>query len=312
MNNIVNFPCSICSKNVEEDHHALQCSFCDSWSHNKCNNIKTKLYKFHQKNEDAPFCCSRCRQQIPFFNMNNDEFETYMKFDIHKDDTQQTNLKLNLTSAQQEVINKLNKLIHETNTSDSDDEDHQQILCNYYSCEEFIQTKFNANKNFSIFHVNIHSIQRHIDELRLLLKTLNYKFDVIAISESKLKDEPTTDINIEGYHSPYCCFTSAEKGGTLLFISNNLNFKPRKDLEIYSDKELESSFIEIINDKESNNIIGIIYRHPKMDPNTFIEDNLDILMDKLSKEKKRFSLLVILILIYSNSRKPTPQTSMIK
>ena len=53
MNNVVNFPCSICSKNVEEDHHALQCSFCDSWSHNKCNNIKTKLYKFHQKNEDA-------------------------------------------------------------------------------------------------------------------------------------------------------------------------------------------------------------------------------------------------------------------
>ena len=67
-----------------------------------------------------------------------------------------------------------------------------------------------------------------------------------------------------------------------------MNFKPRKDLEIYSSKELESSFIEIfINEKSSNDIIGVVYRHPKMDTSTFIDDKLSGLMNKLIKENKK-------------------------
>ena len=39
-------------------------------------------------------------------------------------------------------------------------------------------------------HLNIHSIQLHIEELRTLLGAL----DIIAISESNLKDGPKVDI----------------------------------------------------------------------------------------------------------------------
>ena len=69
----------------------------------------------------------------------------------------------------------------------------------------------------------------------------------------------------------------------MLIFHSDLNFKPRKDLEINESRKLESSFIEIINMKESNNIVGVMYRHPKMETNIFINNKLGDLMNKLNK-----------------------------
>ena len=49
----------------------------------------------------------------------------------------------------------------------------------------------------------------------------------------------------------------------------------------------ESSFVEIINSKESNDIVGVIYRHPKMATNIFIENKLTYLMNTLITENKK-------------------------
>ena len=49
-------------------------------------------------------------------------------------------------------------------------------------------------------------------------QALNFRFDITAISESKLKGNPQIDINLPGYHSPHCKFTEAEKGGAILYI----------------------------------------------------------------------------------------------
>ena len=113
------------------------------------------------------------------------------------------------------------------------------INCDYFNPDEFIKAKFNSTKEFSIFHLNIHSIQLHIEQLKNLLIIHNYKFDVIAISESKLLkgSKPLIDITIDGYHEPIGTGSEANKGGVILYISNHLNFKPRPDLEIYSPKK---------------------------------------------------------------------------
>ena len=49
---------------------------------------------------------------------------------------------------------------------------------------------------------------------------------------------------------------------------------------------MESTFIEMSNPKESNVIIGYIYRHPNADLNEFNRDYLNHLLTKVSKEKK--------------------------
>ena len=50
---------------------------------------------------------------------------------------------------------------------------------------------------------------------------------------------------------------------------------------------MESIFIEIINEKESNDVVGVIYRHPCMNPIEFIDDHLKCIADKLSVENKK-------------------------
>ena len=77
----------------------------------------------------------------------------------------------------------------------------------------------NQAKDFSILHLNIHSIQKHIEELLIILSALNFEFDIIAISESKLKGEPNVDISLQGYRQPYCTHTDADKGDTSLYVT---------------------------------------------------------------------------------------------
>ena len=62
------------------------------------------------------------------------------------------------------------------------------------------------------------------------------------------------------YYAP----TESVKGGALLYINDQYNSKPRKDLEtlVYKTEQLESTFVEIINPGKKNTITGCIYRHP--------------------------------------------------
>ena len=85
----------------------------------------------------------------------------------------------------------------------------------------------------------------------------------IAINEIRiLKSKfPVTDINLTNYDYEYCP-TESSAGGTMLYIGNHLLYKARNDLCIYKTAELESTFIELMNTKKSNVIIGAIYRHP--------------------------------------------------
>ena len=83
-------------------------------------------------------------------------------------------------------------------------------------------------------------------------------------------------------------FTPTETfaGGTLLYIANHLSYKCRNDLNIYKKNEFESTFIEIVNPKKSNIIVGVIYRHPSIDLTDFICNYLNKLLENISKEQK--------------------------
>ena len=110
----------------------------------------------------------------------------------------------------------------------------------------------------------MHSLQLHFDKLKLMLQLLDFKFDIIALSETKIEKDksPIIDISLEGYHKPVGTPTESTKGGVLIYVSDKLDFKPRNDLNTYESKKVESMFIEIINPKRSNSIVGTVYRHP--------------------------------------------------
>ena len=125
-----------------------------------------------------------------------------------------------------------------------------------------------------------------------LISNSSIKFDFIGISESRLlkNKKPVVNTSLKGYNHVDCP-TESNKGGTRIYISDNITFNERDDLTMYKEKELESCFIEALNNKGKNIIVGCIYRHPKMNLTEFISDFYADLMEKLSKENKDIILM---------------------
>ena len=141
-------------------------------------------------------------------------------------------------------------------------------------------------------HLNISSLQYHSDERSDLIDKSEAKFSVIGITESRLKKDiaPLNNINLHNYniqHTP----TESNKGGSLLYISTDLSYKTRNDLKMYKSKELESVFIEIINKKGQNTIVGCIYKHHKLATDKFDNQFLSPMLEKVSFENKEVYLM---------------------
>ena len=92
-----------------------------------------------------------------------------------------------------------------------------------------------------------------------------------------------------------------------MYIANRLSYKIRNDLKIYKKIELESTFIEIINPRKSNIIVGVIYKHPIMDVTDFNNNFLNNLLKKINQEQKKVFLLgdFNIDLMHYNEHKPT-------
>ena len=91
-------------------------------------------------------------------------------------------------------------------------------------------------------------------------------------------------------------------------MDQNLKYKVRGDLNIYSKSLTESIPTEIMNTKQKNMIIECIYKHPKQGTHDFNENYILPLMDKLSREKKDILImgdLNINILNYNNDKDTT-------
>ena len=98
-----------------------------------------------------------------------------------------------------------------------------------------ISMKVTSTKTF--LKMNISSLCHNFDDLHTLLSEINLKFDIIGITETRLKKNSIRNINIDlkGYtieHTP----TEANCGGALLYINNTFNYTVRNDLRIYQKK----------------------------------------------------------------------------
>ena len=118
--------------------------------------------------------------------MNDNQFEICVKKGINflLDDV--TGLK---PSVSEQLFNKLNYAI-KNNAFDHTEEDNEDedindasVDCKYYSSNEFLSAKFDSSKSISIFHLNIHSIEKYIDEICVVLAMLEFKFKILCLFE---------------------------------------------------------------------------------------------------------------------------------
>ena len=242
-------------------------------------------------NPNLNFTCLQCTHSIfPFISLDNKQFYTYADTGVILNED--SDLGLDPSPEQKllmdKITNQLKSYRFDISDFDGDDDFEEVPECKYYLPDDFKKENFSKLDNFSILHLNVHSIERHIDEIQVLLNLLKFEFDVLCFSESKIMEgtNPKSSINLEGYQDPVGMHTKATKGGVLIYVKNGISFVPRNDLDIQKDKKLESCFIEIQNPNHHNSIVGVVYRHPTMDECEFINDHLCELTQRLSKENK--------------------------
>ena len=180
-----------------------------------------------------------------------------------------------------------------SNTTPENSNDPEKIsLSKYYDIEEMHNIEIpHNNKSLSLFRINACSLNKNVDDLQHLLSCTKKNCDIIAIRETRITKQVSllNNLNLNNYSFEFTP-TETSAGDTLLYIANHLSYKCRNDLNIYKKNELESTFIEIVNPKKLNILVGVIYRHPSMDLADFNCNYLNKLLDNISKEQKSIFL----------------------
>ena len=88
--------------------------------------------------------------------------------------------------------------------------------------------------------MNVCSLTKHFDDFNILLSDLNVSFDILAITETRIKKDSSSTINLQlnNYlteHTP----TESSGGGTLLYISKRLSYQLRNDLRLCDPRKVE-------------------------------------------------------------------------
>ena len=193
--------CPVCTNILKRKDTSIQCDLCDEWIHLKCSSLKKEEFNLLSQSETKWYCSICIIEILPFHNINNSELLL-------------DNLGINCTNSNDFAIipNTSNDFIRECQKLsinsedrpliDEDDNFYTQINSKYYDILEFNQIRHNRESSFNLIHTNLSSISKHHDDLEQTLSLLKTKFDIIGITEHKLKkgnDNPITNIDIPGY-----------------------------------------------------------------------------------------------------------------
>jgi len=269
--------CGNCSKSIYRNFPFFSCKRCSKNYHIKCSLDCRETY-LNSTNWECDHCVT---QQLPFSCINNNELNAIKHGfrDIHSDVLAALPGFTIQSLLDQMPAQKFN----------TDEFLSYSINSKYYSPTEFIDAKF-SKKAFTMIHLNIASLQLHIDELRTLLSLIGHPFDVICITETRLHDDkPLSNIQLEGYdfvHTP----TSTRCGGAGIYIKSSLEYEQLNNFSVCHENISESIFIELKNPHNKNLTIGCIYRH-HTPIQTFISEFLNPTLTKITKSKKTFALL---------------------
>ena len=269
--------CGHCNKKVRMNVSFVYCPCCSKFFHIKCSDTKKVNFPL-----PPDWQCNQCvLKLLPCSTLSDNNLLLFLKgFTSDEID--------NLSNLPSFNIQSLLDQISGQNFNTDEFLSHS-INSKYYTPAQFISEKF-SKKSFSLIHLNIASLQLHIDELRTLLALLNHPFDAICITETRLHDDhPLSNIQIEGYEFVHTK-TLTQCGGAGIYIKSTIEYELLKQFSISNKNVSESIFLEIKNPTRKNIVIGCIYRHhtPVSD---FLETFLNDVLEKVTKSNKICALI---------------------
>lgn len=128
---------------------------------------------------------------------------------------------------------------------------------------------FSEQSAINIIHVNCRSLNKNFGGLQSLLNSISNTLTAVAVSETWLTPMNQDFYNITGY--TFVCRNRSDGsggGGAGIYLNNNLLFNIRDDLSVTKDC-IECIFVEIVQKKDSNFLIGCVYRPPNTNVASF-------------------------------------------
>ena len=159
---------------------------------------------------------------------------------------------------------KLKSAFGDSDVFDDDFVNLDQISCNYYDVPKF-NKYVKLGNNLSLLSLNIRSIVKHFDDLKIFLQSIDIEFDFIILTETWLNDNNKDLYNLSGYKG-YHYIRNGRAGGVSIYCREKYKCKTIKfDINIKSN--LEFIFVEINSNipKKNNSdslVIGGVYRPP--------------------------------------------------
>ena len=142
---------------------------------------------------------------------------------------------------------------------------------------------FETSTSLKLTHINIRSLVKNIDNLKLLYEdSINTKFDIIGLSEV-WNASNTSVLNLQGYTLEVDCRKDDLRGGGVgAYIKSNLKYNRLN----YDIAHAESLWLQVNTAVELKIIIAVIYRKPNTNVKEFQNSLLDILqIIKVDKHK---------------------------
>ena len=193
------------------------------------------------------------------------------------------------------------KLFSENTDPDSPDfslspYENLQYKCNYRDENEYC-TDYAKSAKFSIFSVNIQSLQAKFQQLKDLISNLQVHScspDIICLQEI-WRFNDTANFKLEGYQPLiYKQRETSQGGGVGIYIKNGIKFIILETMSIFSARVYESICIEISLNNFQKTTICNSYRpgtsHPNLTQNEQFSEFIELLSNQLqhfsSNEKK--------------------------
>ena len=291
------YKCNQCHLKILRHAYHILCNACKRYYHMKCLTIVPVEIDYLKENSSEWLCETCLSENLPFNNIENqNEFlDTIFCLNHTGNHFCQISEKIFNPIELNEDYNEIDAL----NDVDPDLNFYNGLQQSINNCKYYLEDVFNEeynnspnNEHFSMLHMNIRSVKRHLGQLEAYLGLLDHKFRIIALTESWITDYDSNLYNLPYYELFENHRSIRSGGGVALYIDMKYESKHRRDLDFFTE-HCESVFVEL--DKVSiglarNVIIGCIYRVPNKDVNSFL-DSIKPVLECVRKENKLCYLL---------------------
>ena len=167
----------------------------------------------------------------------------------------------------------------------------------YYKSFAGFRNKITSTNKFSIMQVNVRGINEYpkFEKFKIMLSSLNYKFDIMVLGETKLKPNfPKTLYNLQGYDMYVMCRKCYKNSAGKSIGGGGLIVYVKKEVIVTKHETFSSTFEKIKLDIYQNNKkfkILAYYRPPESQKIKHTEEFLRDIEEELSSDNDRIMLV---------------------